>query len=225
MKGLEDRLVDPTMIEPMMRAGVAGYAPFCSVLHWIMTEAGRKVQRLGDSQSWAAAVKKFVPLISTGEVQIVGRSAGGPQREIEGQIFAAILVSGPPSDESEMFKMITGNNPWISCIPYTDEEHWRYGLNDVLYLHGSATASWTHLQIKKADVLREFSASMGRASEAKAAGNLTPMQISILEKARELWPTGEAPPRVAERNQAIQAQFGKTPPSERTIRRALKGWP
>ena len=141
------------MIEPMMRAGVAGYVPLCSALHWIMTEAGKKVQQLDDSQSWAAAVEELVPLISTGEVQIVGRpSSGGPQRVIEGQLFARILVGEPLRDT---FEMITGDNPWISCIPYIDEEHWLNDFNDQLLLHQSGRASWTHLQVKKADVLRE----------------------------------------------------------------------
>ena len=36
----EEFLVQPYMIEPMNRAGTAGYVAFCAALHWIMTEGG-----------------------------------------------------------------------------------------------------------------------------------------------------------------------------------------
>jgi hypothetical protein len=121
--------------------------------------------------------------------------------------------------------MITGDSPWISSIHYIDEEHWKNDFNDKLYLQNSRSASWSHLQVRKADVLREFSALIELTPETKSSSNLPPMQIDVLEIARKLWPTGKTPPRIKERNQAIQAEFGKNPPSERTIRRALKDWP
>jgi hypothetical protein len=75
--------------------------------------------------------------------------------------------------------------------------------------------------VKKADVLREFPTSIAGAPEAKSSDSLPQMQIDILEIARKLWPTGKMPPRVKERNKAIQSHFGKNPPCERTIRRAF----
>ena len=83
MKGFEDHLVDPTMIEPMMRAGVAGYAPFCSARPLDHDgSAGQEVAAaFGDSQSWAAGVEKLVPLISTGGVQMpIGSTTVGWRR-------------------------------------------------------------------------------------------------------------------------------------------------
>jgi hypothetical protein len=112
-----------------------------------MTEAGKKVQHLEETQSWTASVEKLIPLISTGEVQIIGRPGpGGPPQTIEGQIFAGIVVGEPLRDR---FEMITGDNPWISCMLYVDEVHWGRDFNDHLYLSRSGTASWTHLQVKK----------------------------------------------------------------------------
>ena len=147
-------LVEPYMIEPMMRPSPAGYVPLCSALHWIMTEAGRKVQHLEDSQPWAAAVERLMPLISTGEVQIIGRpSSGGPPRAIEGHTFAGISVSQPMHDT---LALIAGDNPWISCTPYVDEEHWGDVFNDQLYVSKVGPAAWTHLQLRKSDVLREI---------------------------------------------------------------------
>jgi hypothetical protein len=219
----EEDLIQPCMIEPMMRAGTAGYVPLCSAFHWIMTEAGQAVQHLQNSELWKVSVQRLLPLISTGEVQIIGTpNSGGAPKEIEGAIFAGILVSEPTGAS---FELITGAKPWISCIPYAGEEDWRTSCNDELFLDGSAAAAWTHLQVKKADVLREFSAPTERVPAAQSLDDLPKMQSGILEVAKQLWPTGNAPQRVKERNQAIQARFGKNPPSERTIRRALKDWP
>jgi hypothetical protein len=58
------------MIEPMTRAGTAGYVPLCAALHWIMTEGGRASKNLEDRKAWADSVERLLPLISTGEVQI-----------------------------------------------------------------------------------------------------------------------------------------------------------
>ena len=60
--------------------------------------------------------------------------------------------------------------------------------------------------------------------EVNSSVHLSQLWIDILEVAKELWPAGKPPSRVKERNQAIRAKFGRSPPSERTIRRALKGW-
>jgi hypothetical protein len=219
----EEYLVEAYMIEPMMRAGTAGYVPLCSAVHWIMTEAGRTVQHLEDSEAWNASADQLLPLISTGEVKIIGTpSSGVNPQQIEGHIFAGILLGEPMRDS---FDMVAGDKPWISFTPYVDEQHWKADFNDLLYLHKAGPASWTHLQVKKADVLREFSALTERVATARSLDDLPKMQSDILELAKQLWPDGKAPPRIKERDKAIQAPFGQHPPSERTIRRALKGWP
>jgi len=137
-------------------------------------------------------------------------------------VFAGIQVGGPLNVS---FDLICGVEAWIDCATYLDEEHWNNDFGDQLYLDQSAKASWTHLQVRKADVLREFSGFLERAPETQSSENLPRMQIDIVEIARKLWPTGKTPPRVNEPDQAIQAEFKKNPPSYRTIRRALKNWP
>lgn len=149
----EEFLIQPYMIEPMMRPGTAGYVPFCAALHWTMTEGGTLERNLEDAEAWANCVERLLPLISTGEIEIIGRSGTGPFQRIEQQIFASIPVSQPTQDP---FSMITGNDPWISSMLYVDAEHWNADFNDQLYLFKSGPASWTHLQVKKADVLREI---------------------------------------------------------------------
>jgi hypothetical protein len=59
--------------------------------------------------------------------------------------------------------MIAGDKAWISCIPYLDEEHWNNDFNDQLYLSKSSSADWTHLQVRKSDVIREISFQIGLA--------------------------------------------------------------
>jgi hypothetical protein len=149
----EEFLVQPHMIEPMTRSGAAGYVPLCAVLHWIMTEGGKTERNLEDRKAWANCVERLLPLISTGEIEIIGRPSTGPFQRIEHQIFAGIPVSQPTQDS---FSMITGVDPWISSMLYVDAEHWNADFNDQLYLFKSGPASWTHLQVKKADVLREI---------------------------------------------------------------------
>ena len=146
-------LVQPYMIEPMTRLGTAGYVPFCSALHWIMTEGGAVERNLEDGKAWANCVERLLPLVSTGEIEIIGRPGTGPFQRIEHQIFAGIPVSQPTQDS---FSMITGDDPWISSMLYVDAEHWNADFNDQLYLSKSGSASWNHLQVKKADVLREI---------------------------------------------------------------------
>jgi hypothetical protein len=114
--------IEAYMIEPMTRTGTAGYVPLCSAVHWIMTGAGQKPQDLEDSQSWRSSSERLSSLISTGEVQIIGRPiSGGPPATIEGHIFAGILVCEPMRNSLDI---ILGDNPWISCTPYVDEKTW-----------------------------------------------------------------------------------------------------
>jgi hypothetical protein len=39
--------VEPFMLEPIERAGTAGYVPLCVALHWIMTSGGVTRVRAG----------------------------------------------------------------------------------------------------------------------------------------------------------------------------------
>jgi hypothetical protein len=138
------------MIEPMTRPETADYIPVSSALLWMTTNAGST--SLSDTAAWEAAVNRLRPLISTEQIEIIGRQAGsGPSRPIKGHIFADVLVSGPLKDPA----WSSGGNPWILSFPY-NPEMWERGFNDQLFLYSSTPAAWTHLQLKKSDVLREF---------------------------------------------------------------------
>jgi hypothetical protein len=119
-----------------------------------MTDGGSASKNLEDFGSWDASVQRVLPLISTGEIQIVGRpSTGGPNMAIASETFAGVLVSQALKDD---LSIIVGHDPWISCTPYIDQQHWNSDFNDKLYLSHFGPASWTHLQMRKADLLREI---------------------------------------------------------------------
>jgi hypothetical protein len=85
--------------------------------------------------------------------------------------------------------------------------------NDKLFLRKSGPASWTHLQVRKADVLREFSAPTVRVATAQSLDDLPKMQSYILELAKQLCTLAKAPPQgVRQRRKqklvSIGDQFG-----------------
>jgi hypothetical protein len=105
-------IIEPYMLEPISRSGTAGYVPLCSVLHWIMTKGGGVTKHLEDTEAWTSSIERLLPLISTGEIEVLGRpNSGGPAEPIKGHLFAGILVSHPLRDS---FSIITGDDPLCS---------------------------------------------------------------------------------------------------------------
>jgi hypothetical protein len=139
--------VQPYMIEPMTRPGGAGYVHLSSALLWIMTKGAPEPKSLTNSETWQAAVDLLLPLIRTGEVEIVGRPEG-----IRPQMFAGAAVSGPLNNCAR-----PGCERWIWSMPYVDPQTWdERGFNDQLYLRVTEPAAFTHLEVRKSDILREF---------------------------------------------------------------------
>jgi len=147
-------VVQPYMLEPMTRPDTAGYVPLCSVLHWIMSDAGSVKRNLEDAESWNASVERLLPLISSGEIEIIGKpTSGGPAERVDGHIFANISVSHPSHDS---VSSLSNDDAWVSCTPYVNAQYWGNTFNDQIFLRRASPAAWTHLQVKKNDVLREF---------------------------------------------------------------------
>jgi hypothetical protein len=217
----QEFLVQPYMIEPMTRTGTAGYVPFCAALHWTMTEGGAASRNLEDFAAWNDSVKKILPLISTGEIQIVGRPAsGGPAETVASETFAGVLVSHALRDG---FSIIVGDDPWISCAPYVDEQYWNSGFNDKLYLTRYGSAGWTHLQVKKADVLREIKFDLVVKEKRQpiytsgAPGRPTSMNLVRLEfEAR--YRRGDAEPSITLEAAALAEWLSRTHPEATPIK-------
>jgi hypothetical protein len=180
------------------------------------------LRHLEDKKLWDSCVGRLLPLISTGEIEIVGKPVvGGPVEKLDQRLFAQIHLTQPLR---ESIFGIGDGNPWVSCMPFVDDHHWTHGFNDHLYMRTGTNPAWTHLQVKKADVLREFpipEATLSKHGVAEKLGAEMPaLQASILDAAAKLWPDNKIPPRIKERNAAICKHL-RTPVSDKTIQRAF----
>jgi hypothetical protein len=206
-----DLPVQPYMIEAMTRPESAGYVPLCSALLWIMTDAGSTKKSLQDTASWQAAVARLLPLISTGEIEVIGRpGTGGAPKVIEGNVFAGILISPPLHDSIDV---LTGDDPWISPTPFVSHEYWANGFNDQLFLYRATSAAWSHLQVKKSDVLREIRLPELKEPVAKQVENAPAKRAlkSELEAAYKLRVEefkGKKPPSRKEDEQYLREEYG-----------------
>jgi hypothetical protein len=214
--------IEPYMIEPMTRMGSAGYVPLCAALQWIATNGGREPGHLEDKKSWESCVARLLPLISTGEVEIVGKPViGGPVERLDQRIFAQIHLTQPLRDS---IYGLGNDEPWVSCMPFVDDHYWTNGFNDQLYMRKGTNPAWTHLQVRKGDLLREFpfpeTPPSKLSAPKKLRADMPAMQAAIIETAAQLWPDGQIPPRVKERNSAICKHL-KTNISDKTIQRAF----
>jgi hypothetical protein len=148
-------VVEPFMLEPMTSPMPAGYVPLCVVLHWIMTSGSTRSVAMGDEDAWAASVEKLFPLIFAGDIELIGLPCGQPLTErVPGH--ALTLVNVLPPFHDQLAAILLNSPSHIDCSPYLDQEHWTRGSNDKLYMSGRGSAAWTHLQVKKADVLSRW---------------------------------------------------------------------
>jgi hypothetical protein len=225
--------VEPYMIEPMTRPGGEGFVPLSSALLWIMTDNGKTKRLLDDSEAWSEAAIRLLASMSTGQVEVIGRSiSGGTATAISGSTFSGIAIGFPLHDPSEM---LVGDNPWICPTVYIDEEHWRGGVNDQLFVRKAMPADWTHLQVKKEDVLKFFSSSNEPSSAHASADNKAVTNFSgrgkmgrAIEVAiTELFPTGIPDGMSSQaRNDAIKKRIRATEgvdsvPTDRTIQKCI----
>ena len=145
-------VVEPFMLEPMTSPIPTGYVPLCVVLHWIMTSGSARSVAMDDEAAWAASVEKLFPLIYAGDIELIGLPCGQPLTErIPGHALTLVKVLPPLHDQFDA--MLLNSPSHIDCSPFLDQEHWTRSFNDKLYMSGRGPAAWTHLQVKKADVL------------------------------------------------------------------------
>lgn len=80
--------------------------------------------------------------------------------------------------------------------------------------------------LNAADGARESEGNETTLPPRKESNPLPPLQKRILELARGLWPDGELPPRVLDRDSQILKKWpdGQTKPDPKTIQRAFKHW-
>jgi hypothetical protein len=178
--------IEAYMIQPMTKPGMEGYVPLSSALLWIMTNGGSTRMSLQDNEAWTAASNRLLPLISTGQVEIIGRPVdGGTTKVISGVTFAGVAIDFPLRDTIDV---LVGDDPWIGTNVYVDEEYWKGGFNDQLFARKAAPAKWTHLQVKKEDVLNFFKFASPPASESPTLEKLPPKQQTVVRFLRKNCP-------------------------------------
>jgi hypothetical protein len=140
-------------------------------------------------------------------------------KTITGETFAGVVVSHALKDE---FSIVVGDDPWIGCTPYIDQQHWSSDFNDKLYLSKFGPATWTHLQVKKADVLREIKFDVveekrQRIYTSGAPGRPTSMNLVKLEfEAR--YRTGDTAPSITLEAAALAEWLSRTHPEATPVK-------
>src|SRR5262245_31227826 len=145
--------VEPFMLEPMEGGDGAGYVPLCVALHWIMTGRGSIRVRLDDATAWASAVAELRPLLANFEV-IGLPGAGGLSEVIPSAAFALVRIL-PPGNNALADLLLTSPSH-VDCACYLGDENWTKHFSDKLYVTGRPGPAWTHLQVRKTDILSHW---------------------------------------------------------------------
>jgi hypothetical protein len=153
--GGSSEYVEGFMVEPMGDPDAIGYVPLCVALHWIASGAGTMRVRLDDAEAWATAVAKLRPLLASGDFEVIGLPAsGGLAEPVPSTAFALVNVLAPLHES--IGDILLSAPSHIDCACYLGAENWQKHFNDRLYVTGKAAAEWTHLQVRKRDILSRW---------------------------------------------------------------------
>jgi hypothetical protein len=147
--------ITPAMLQPLTTAGTAGYVPLCATIQWIMTNSGTRPAMINEQGKWAAAVDALWPLICSGEIELLGLGRGRAFTEpLTPQSLPLVRLLTPLNEDISQILLNAPSH--ITCLSYVDESYWRDDFNDKLYESGNPGPAWTHLQVRKADVLSRW---------------------------------------------------------------------
>ena len=199
--------------------------PLVQAAYWIASEGGSVTFNFRDRSNWEAAFAQLIPKIAAGYIAVNGRKhAKGLAAEIPSVNFAGIAIDYPYSETPMEF--LTGERAHIQSYGITGAEMWENEFYDSIVADKWGSLEYTHLLVKNADLAREFPFSSKNIDSVDIPKQQTLKRRGIQQEVREvyrrLWPNGESPARIKDRDLAIGAEFN-TPPSSRTIRRALDG--
>lgn len=158
-----EAFIEPSMLEPLQGPERAGYVPLCAAIHWIATDGGLHRVRLFDLESWSAAIAKLRPLIASGEFEVIGLPRGGGLAEAVAPAAFALVKILPPIPNS-LGDILVSSASHVNCNFYVGEAGWRDHFNDGLYVSGERGPAWTHLQVKKSDILRRWPKAESRVN-------------------------------------------------------------
>jgi hypothetical protein len=147
--------IKPCMLEPIANS-TAAYVPLCAALHWIMTDGGTRKIAIDNKGAWNSAVDKLLPLMSGGEIELIGLRCGRPLPEPLPATTLALIRVSPPILPNSISDFLIDSPSHIECCSFVTQEFWFSQGNDRLYESGRASPAWTHLQVRKRDLLKRW---------------------------------------------------------------------
>jgi hypothetical protein len=110
---------------------------------------------MDDHEAWKSAVDKLWPLICGGEIELNGLPRGsGLADRIPSHELTLIRVFPPL--RNALNDILLNAPSHIACTTYFDEELWSRDFNDQLYITGQPRPAWTHLQLRKNELLKRW---------------------------------------------------------------------
>ena len=158
--------IEPYMLKPISAVGNAGFVPLCATLQWIMSGSGRRETTM-DDPAWYEAVEQLWPLVCSGEMELVGLEAGHSKTaRLPGH--ALTLVKVLPPLHNSIGDILLNAQSHVACTPFVDQKHWEEDFNDKLYERGRGTPTWSHLQLRKDQVLKKWPREASKISAEQA---------------------------------------------------------
>jgi hypothetical protein len=190
--------LEASMLKPISDAGNAGYVPLCAAVLWIVSDGGKRLVPI-DRAAWDAGVQKLWPEICTGEIELIGLAAGQtfPAR-IPGHSLVLMKVLSPLN--ISLSEALLSSRSFIQCTSYPDADQWQQQFNDELYESGRVDAAWTHLQVRKSDILDRWPRASSKVKveqdcrrwlveQMRASPSKTRSRGQFLVDAQQLFPT------------------------------------
>jgi hypothetical protein len=175
-----------------------GFMALTAAAHWIASQGGTLAVGKGE-QFWKQAFGDLLAHIASQHIEVIGRRGTGNE-SVPAVLFAGIRVLYPYSDpDRSILNTMFGKEPVLNCSPFTeDEEQWQE-INDKLYASGrDDVPQWTHLQVKKSDVIRFWPAKT------------TTQEPGVVEAATSTPVTAREPEQAARENEPADLSLAAT---------------
>ncbi len=147
--------IEPQMLAPIADGDSSGFVPLCTALQWIMTDCGRRAAMMDDAVRWYESVREIWPYICDGQIEIIGLQAGHSlTTRIPGEMLTVAKVL--PPIENSIDDILLNSPSHIACTSYINQQLWERDFTDTLYETGRPAPAWTHLQIRKSQILERW---------------------------------------------------------------------
>lgn len=130
--------------------GLAAYVPFSLALCWIAARGGAKTVPLRDEDAWNRGADEVLSQIADGKIEIVGLDHDGISVQLPRTAFALLRC---PHPYSERWEDMFCEAAHIRSEFLINIEEWANGSGDQFFRAGDRKPFWTHLQVRRAQVL------------------------------------------------------------------------